>query len=271
MRRLYWEPKSRTAIVSRRRAGSFAGGRSPGWRRGRSQPDYTGRHRGSHRAAPWRPPEWGAPWSRCYTLLRSRNERARRPLDAVRRPDCGRSAPDVARDGDRLPLPRPGHRPPGALPLLPRRLRPVHQPFRWGIVQERFVGLENYQRLLVGRGFWNSLGVTVWYVLLCIPAQIALGLVIAYLLFQPIRGRLGLPHGLFLPYITSTVAAALVWRWIYNPNNGPAQRRPRPPWACPPRSGSTSPPGSSPCCSARPGSPSLAGWPGPAWPWSASP
>jgi multiple sugar transport system permease protein len=92
--------------------------------------------------------------------------------------------------------------------------------FRWGIVQERFVGLENYQRLLTDERFWNSLGVTVWYVLLCIPAQIVLGLGIAYLLFQPIRGRLGYRTAYFLPYITSTVAAALVWRWIYNPDRG---------------------------------------------------
>lgn len=92
--------------------------------------------------------------------------------------------------------------------------------FRWGIIQEQFVGLDNYQRLLTDPRFWNSLGVTVWYVLLAIPAEIVLGLVIAYLLFQPIRGRLGYRTAYFLPYITSTVAAATVWRWIYNPDRG---------------------------------------------------
>ena len=92
--------------------------------------------------------------------------------------------------------------------------------FRWGIIQERFIGLENYQRLLTDERFWSSLGVTVWYVLLCIPAQIVLGLVIAYLLFQPIRGRFVYRAAYFLPYITSTVAASLVWRWIYNPDRG---------------------------------------------------
>ena len=92
--------------------------------------------------------------------------------------------------------------------------------FRWGIVQERFVGLENYQRLLVSPDFWNSLAVTVWYVLLAIPAEMVIGLVVAYLLFQPIRGRTAYRTAYFLPYITSTVAAAIVWRWIYNPNNG---------------------------------------------------
>src|SRR6266542_979751 len=64
--------------------------------------------------------------------------------------------------------------------------------WRWGIVQERFVGLENYQRNLVQRSceddvrmvgcvigdeaFWKSLGVTLWYVILVIPAEMAVGL-----------------------------------------------------------------------------------------------
>jgi ABC-type sugar transport system permease subunit len=91
---------------------------------------------------------------------------------------------------------------------------------RWGLIKEAFVGLENYQRLLVNEDFWKSLGVTVWYVVLAIPAELILGLLIAYLLFQPIRGRTFYRTGFFLPYVTSTVAAALVWRWIYNPNNG---------------------------------------------------
>ncbi|MDQ3701234.1 MAG: sugar ABC transporter permease [Chloroflexota bacterium] len=92
--------------------------------------------------------------------------------------------------------------------------------FRWDIVQGRFLGLENYQRLATDEAFWSSLGVTVWYVLLAIPAEMVLGLGIAYLLFQPIRGRIAYRTAYFLPYITSTVAAAIVWRWIYNPNNG---------------------------------------------------
>jgi multiple sugar transport system permease protein len=91
---------------------------------------------------------------------------------------------------------------------------------RWGLIKEAFVGLENYQRLLVSEDFWKSLGVTIWYVLLTIPVELVIGLVIAYLLFQPIRARAVYRTAFFLPYVTSTVAAAMVWRWIYNPNNG---------------------------------------------------
>jgi multiple sugar transport system permease protein len=92
--------------------------------------------------------------------------------------------------------------------------------FRWGIIQEAFVGLENYARLLTNEDFWKSLAITVWYVVLAIPLQLVLGLVIAYLLFQPIRARSAYRTAYFLPYITSTVAAAIVWRWIYSTDYG---------------------------------------------------
>ncbi len=92
--------------------------------------------------------------------------------------------------------------------------------WRWGIVKERFVGFENYIRLLTDEAFWQSLGVTIWFVLLVIPAEMVLGLLIAYLLFQPIRARGLYRTAYFVPYVTSTAAAAVVWRWIYNPNNG---------------------------------------------------
>jgi len=92
--------------------------------------------------------------------------------------------------------------------------------WKWSIVKERFVGLQNYENVLVDNVFWKSLAVTLWYVILVIPAEMVLGLVIAYLLFQPIRGRAAYRTAYFLPYITSSAAAAVVWRWIYSPQNG---------------------------------------------------
>jgi multiple sugar transport system permease protein len=74
--------------------------------------------------------------------------------------------------------------------------------------------------VLVDEAFWSSLGTTVWYVLLVIPAEMAIGLIVAYLLFQPIKGRGAYRTAYFLPHITSSTAAAVVWRWMYNQQNG---------------------------------------------------
>jgi multiple sugar transport system permease protein len=82
---------------------------------------------------------------------------------------------------------------------------------------QRFVGLENYKELLDGGEFWSSLGITTWYVIGTVPIALLLSFFIANLLFQKLRG-LGLFRTIyFLPYVTSTVAAAMVWRWIFSP------------------------------------------------------
>ena len=46
------------------------------------------------------------------------------------------------------------------------------------------------------------------------------GLLLAYLLFQNVRGHELFRVLYFLPYITSTVASAAVWSYIYSPDNG---------------------------------------------------
>jgi multiple sugar transport system permease protein len=62
--------------------------------------------------------------------------------------------------------------------------------------------------------------VTVWYSLLSVPIQLAIALVLAYLLFQNIRGKSIYRVLFFMPYITSTVASAAVWAFLYNPDKG---------------------------------------------------
>ena len=92
---------------------------------------------------------------------------------------------------------------------------------RWGLIPEEFVGLSNYARALApDSGLWQALTVTFFYALCVIPIQLPLALVVAYLLFQPIKGRDAFRVLYFMPYITSLVAGAAVWQWILDPYNG---------------------------------------------------
>lgn len=88
----------------------------------------------------------------------------------------------------------------------------------------QFVGLDNYVRALNAPEFWSSLQTTVFYTLGTVPFTMALGLGIAYLLFQKIRGR-GIYRAIyFMPYIISTVASAIVWAWVFDPRTGLANQ-----------------------------------------------
>jgi ABC-type sugar transport system permease subunit len=88
----------------------------------------------------------------------------------------------------------------------------------------RFIGLDNYINALQAPEFWGALQNTVFYVLGTVPFTIGLGLIIAYLLFQKIRGR-GIYRTIyFLPHVISAVASAIVWAWVFNPTGGVANR-----------------------------------------------
>ena len=88
----------------------------------------------------------------------------------------------------------------------------------------RFIGLDNYISALQAPEFWGALQNTVFYVLGTVPFTLGLGLLVAYLLFQKIRGR-GIYRTIyFLPHVISAVASAIVWAWVFNPTGGVANR-----------------------------------------------
>lgn len=94
--------------------------------------------------------------------------------------------------------------------------------FRWDIAQGPFVGLRNYEHLLSDPDFLNSLLLMGVYVIGSVPVEMAIGLALALILHQRLRLR-GLFRLLyFLPYVTSQVAVALVWGWVFNPSYGAA-------------------------------------------------
>ncbi|MGX5680700.1 carbohydrate ABC transporter permease [Schumannella luteola] len=79
---------------------------------------------------------------------------------------------------------------------------------------KEFIGFENYARLAQDAAFWNSLLVTVLYAAGVCILSVASGLVVALLLDAPLRGRSFYRTVYFLPAVTSSVAAAIVWRYL---------------------------------------------------------
>ena len=57
-----------------------------------------------------------------------------------------------------------------------------------GFLQEHFIGLENYKKILTSTEFWRTLGNTAEYIFLYIPLMLAASLLVATLLSQARRG-----------------------------------------------------------------------------------
>jgi len=85
----------------------------------------------------------------------------------------------------------------------------------------RFVGLANYTRLLGNPLFWQALGNTLYFVLVGVPLSIALSLGAALLLNSPLaRFTQVCRTALFAPVVTTLVAVAVIWRYLFNTRYG---------------------------------------------------
>ncbi len=94
---------------------------------------------------------------------------------------------------------------------------------RWPLgAPTRFVGLENYRRLLVDDpGFRDSLGVTLTFTVLSVLPTIVLALAVAILLNDRVLRARGLFRTIyFVPVVTSLVAVGFVWRALLEPTFG---------------------------------------------------
>jgi multiple sugar transport system permease protein len=84
-----------------------------------------------------------------------------------------------------------------------------------------FVGLDNYTHVLGDPEFRKAARNTMIYVLVTTPLTIGLGLLIALALNQGVvRLRNVFRVGFFLPYVTSVVAIAVVWRILLGSDTG---------------------------------------------------
>ncbi|MDE2279015.1 MAG: sugar ABC transporter permease [Xanthomonadaceae bacterium] len=85
----------------------------------------------------------------------------------------------------------------------------------------RFVALGNYWMLLHRPQFWAALGHTFYFVVAGVPLSLAASLGAALLLHSPLaRCKAFFRTALFAPVVTTAVATAVVWRYLFNTKYG---------------------------------------------------
>ncbi len=85
----------------------------------------------------------------------------------------------------------------------------------------RFVGLGNYWELMRTPLFWKSLWNTTYFVLLGVPMSIAVSLGAAMLLHAKAARFVGFYRtALFAPVVTTLVAVAVIWRYLFHVKYG---------------------------------------------------
>ena len=89
-----------------------------------------------------------------------------------------------------------------------------------GLTAPSFAGMDNLIALFTSPIFLRSLLNTLVFMLVAVPASIAIATLIAVLLNQRIRGMIVYRALYFLPVVTMPIAVGMVWKWLYNTEYG---------------------------------------------------
>jgi len=84
-----------------------------------------------------------------------------------------------------------------------------------------FVGLKNFEYLFFRDPlFWNSVKVTLQYIIINVPIKIALGLGLALIFNQKLPGTAFHRGALFMPFVINIAAVGILFQWIMDPQVG---------------------------------------------------
>jgi multiple sugar transport system permease protein len=85
-----------------------------------------------------------------------------------------------------------------------------------------FVGLSNYLYAFRQPDFWYSVQRTLYFTVLSVALELALGILFAVLLNERFSGNLGARLAMIFPWALLTVSNGVLWAWILNPTYGVA-------------------------------------------------
>ncbi|WP_300380159.1 sugar ABC transporter permease [Clostridium sp.] len=102
--------------------------------------------------------------------------------------------------------------------LVPIIANTLYSTLNWSGISSNaiFIGLDNYKELLKDKYFWNSLLNSFKYMIMTVPVQLAISLLLAYLLTNTIKkGATVFRTIFFLPVITTTSIVGIVMVFIF--------------------------------------------------------
>lgn len=84
----------------------------------------------------------------------------------------------------------------------------------------RFIGLDNYEKLVFDKSFWSSLWFTIEYTVVVTVALLGVALALAFIVQGQGRAVSAYRTIYFLPVVTGFASAALLWVWLSNVDTG---------------------------------------------------
>lgn len=90
-----------------------------------------------------------------------------------------------------------------------------------GFQEMKWVGLDNFQRMIGDSKFWKALENNILFTAVTVPVGLLIAMLMAVLVHTKVYAKDLFKILFFIPYICSTVAIAAVWAALYHPSSGP--------------------------------------------------
>ncbi|MEH5097686.1 sugar ABC transporter permease [Atlantibacter hermannii] len=87
-------------------------------------------------------------------------------------------------------------------------------------ISARFVGLDNFTRILSDPSFWHALWTTFWYTALVVVGSSGLGLAVALFFNREFRFRKTALSLVILSYVTPSISLVFAWKYMFNNGYG---------------------------------------------------
>ena len=88
------------------------------------------------------------------------------------------------------------------------------------LLKLQFTGLSNYQKVLADPVFHKALINTALYAFVVVPVALCISVVIAWIIFEKVKHKRVFETIFFMPYVTSTIAIGIVFRYFFNGSYG---------------------------------------------------
>ncbi|WP_128894836.1 carbohydrate ABC transporter permease [Longirhabdus pacifica] len=88
------------------------------------------------------------------------------------------------------------------------------------IIPPNFIGLQGYKQALSDTRLFQSMGITLIFTSISVFFELILGIILALILNQSLKGRGIIRTTSLIPWAIPTAVAALLWMYLYNGNSG---------------------------------------------------
>lgn len=88
------------------------------------------------------------------------------------------------------------------------------------LINLEWTGFSNYEYIFHDPEFWRAMKNTVLYSLISVPVGLVISIFLAWLIFTKVKHSTLFEATFFMPYVTSTIAIGIVFRYIFNGEYG---------------------------------------------------